>query len=62
MTQPLPFEVLETLVTKADEALLIDVGKTWMTPVLRFLAEDELPENELQAKYVIKKSSKYVLI
>lgn len=58
LTQPLPFEVLKTQVTKKMEALLVDVGITWMMSVLRFLIEDELPEGELEAKQVIKKSLK----
>lgn len=62
MTQPLPFELLQAPTIEIEEALPIDVVDTWMTLVYKFLTENELPTNELAAKQVIRKFSKYALI
>lgn len=50
LTQHLPFKVLQTLTIEAEKALSIDVGITWMTLVFKFLTEDELSQDELEAK------------
>lgn len=50
LTQQLPFEVLQALATEAVEALPIDVVNKWMMLVYKFLTEDELSTDELEAK------------
>lgn len=50
LTWPLPFEVLQAPATKAEQASPINFINTWMTPIYKFIIEDELPTNELVAK------------
>lgn len=48
--------------TKIEEILPINIETTWMTPIYRLLTKDEFSKDELEAKQVIKKFSKYALI
>ncbi|XP_021596615.1 uncharacterized protein LOC110603218 [Manihot esculenta] len=62
LTQPFQFEELHTFATDEDESFPIEEGETWMTPVYKFLMEDEFLADELSVKQVRRKSSKYALI
>lgn len=53
---------MHTLAIEKEEALAIEVTDTWMTPIYQFLTEDELPVDDLAAKQVVRKSSRYALI
>lgn len=62
LTQPLQFEILHTLATSKEETLPIEEVESWMTLVYKFLMEYEFSIDELMAKQVIRKSSRFALI
>ncbi|XP_021623935.1 uncharacterized protein LOC110623328 [Manihot esculenta] len=62
LTQPFQFEKLHISAKNVEESFPIEEGESWMTPVYKFLTQDDLPADELSAKQIIRKSSKYALI
>ena len=48
--------------TKVDVAAITTVGLCWMDPIIEFLAEDRIPDDESEAKKIRRIASRYWLL
>ena len=45
--------------TKVDVAAITTVGSCWMDPIIEFLAEDRIPDDESEANKISRVASRY---
>ncbi|KAM1794304.1 hypothetical protein ACFX11_034792 [Malus domestica] len=55
-------ELLAAPNTMAAEVCNLQLGDSWITPIYRFLAHGTLPNDEVQAKQIRYKATRYLII
>ena len=47
--------------TLTEEVSVVEEGKTWMTPLIRYLEADILPEDRSEARKIKKQATRYCI-
>lgn len=55
-------ETLEMPSTEVEEVMTLNEARGWMTPIIRYLTQNELPEEERKAKHIRRIFVRYLIM
>lgn len=55
-------ETLETPIIEVEEVMTLNNARGWMVPIIQYLTQNELPEEEVEVRHIKRIFARYLIV